>query len=1052
MNDSTFHTVPLFFVRVPARPFTGVPGRPCAFEATTAVADVARVFDDDPHLGLALRLASPSTRRATAAALAAPGEPDLPANLRRTLRKYWIRAHTRATPFGLFAAVGAGHLGGATRVRLGADAIGTVHPRLDLNWVAGAIRGLSAQGADLGVPVRVNPFLHQVGGRVVIANSNVLGESPSNVVDLRATEPVLLVLDAARRGCSREEITRLLVEAYPDVAPDVPRGMLDQLFEQHVLLDHPLPSLAWRTSLGTVLDQVPAPASVPYRADLEQIDRDVESVRTVEDLTALLDDVESRQRDVVPGHEKDTLSVEASLDLTEATLPEQVGTDIARLAEVLVQIGAPRSRFGHLVAYEHAFVERFGAMAEVPLLELLGAERGLGAPPTYSVPPPLTSFHQVESDANRARESVVAELLTTALAAGESEIRLTEQSLRRLAQTVDRTETEPPVSMDLFVSLAPPAPAAEDERIRVIFRDNLADGGRSLSRFVAQLDVADRRAVGAIFEAEARSFPEARTVQLSYFSPLARGANVTRTDVMADLEIAVNCLPNLPEDRQVRLDEILVGATGTGFYLRWARTGERIRVIQPHMLNQSMAPNPLRFVLEASADGIAPLNIFDWGPHAGLPYLPRVSYENLVLSVASWRVTTQDFSEGALSHVAPFAPELAQLRLRRGLPRRVYLAQNDNRLLLDLEDPQDADILRDSLGSRMGDERSVTLEEDLDLTHDPLVRDAQGNGYAAEFVFTVLRTRPVPDRADPASAREMTTKQRLRPGCTAPTAFGLEPDHRWTAVELYGSTRVLDSLVADLPGTMAAYGDRVEQWFFIRYSEDGHHVRLRVRPAAEHDVEVTAHLWAWARGLVSDGLLSRFRVVDYRPEVNRYGGPACLEAAFEVFEASSRYAAALAGCSAEVAALGVETVGTHLVAETFEAAGLLEAMVQIIGEPPSRHPARTQFRAVRSALGALLEPGGRDVDESAARLLAATGDEAALYLHAVRTLASRVAAADAADGLVADPVDVLQSVAHMHLNRSLMLTMEQESGLYSLLAVARRALQQRARALGRSVA
>ena len=193
-------------------------------------------------------------------------------------------------------------------------------------------------------------------------------------------------------------------------------------------------------------------------------------------------------------------------------------------------------------------------------------------------------------------------------------------------------------------------------------------------------------------------------------------------------------------------------------------------------------------------------------------------------------------------------------------------------------------------------------------------------------------------------------------------------------------------------------------------------------------------------------------MVDYRPEVNRYGGPTCLEAAFEVFEASSRYAAALAGCSAEVAALGVETVGTHLVAETFEAAGLLEAMVQIIGEPPSRHPARTQFQAVRSALGALLEPGGRDVDESAARLLAATGDEAALYLHAVRTLASRVAAADAADGLVADPVDVLQSVAHMHLNRSLMLTMEQESGLYSLLAVARRALQQRARALGRSVA
>ncbi|PYC79475.1 hypothetical protein C7C46_14000 [Streptomyces tateyamensis] len=85
-------------------------------------------------------------------------------------------------------------------------------------------------------------------------------------------------------------------------------------------------------------------------------------------------------------------------------------------------------------------------------------------------------------------------------------------------------------------------------------------------------------------------------------------------------------------------------------------------------------------------------------------------------------------------------------------------------------------------------------------------------------------------------------------------------------------------------------------WFFIRYGEGGPHLRIRLRdltPAAAAELPATlARLgkavpavegsWPAAQGEV--------RVVPYVPETERYGGPAALPEAEQVFTVSSRVA------------------------------------------------------------------------------------------------------------------------------------------------------------------
>ncbi|MEU3915478.1 thiopeptide-type bacteriocin biosynthesis protein [Streptomyces sp. NPDC029721] len=116
-------------------------------------------------------------------------------------------------------------------------------------------------------------------------------------------------------------------------------------------------------------------------------------------------------------------------------------------------------------------------------------------------------------------------------------------------------------------------------------------------------------------------------------------------------------------------------------------------------------------------------------------------------------------------------------------------------------------------------------------------------------------------------------------------------------VFLHSATEDTDAFLireaAPLLDGLVAAGE-ADRWFFIRYPEDGPHVRVRVRgltPAAAaglpgelaraaKEVPSVPGPWASAHGEV--------RAVPYRPETDRYGGPRALPLAEEVFADSSR--------------------------------------------------------------------------------------------------------------------------------------------------------------------
>jgi len=118
------------------------------------------------------------------------------------------------------------------------------------------------------------------------------------------------------------------------------------------------------------------------------------------------------------------------------------------------------------------------------------------------------------------------------------------------------------------------------------------------------------------------------------------------------------------------------------------------------------------------------------------------------------------------------------------------------------------------------------------------------------------------------------------------TAYLFFKDHVYSEA----ADRVIREVVAPL--ARACRPDAV-RWFFLRYAEEGSHVRLRFL-APEPVLEET--IWPRiAEAASASELVVRATRERYEPEVERYGGPSGLALAEELFHRQSETALALLG-------------------------------------------------------------------------------------------------------------------------------------------------------------
>ncbi|GAA2125367.1 lantibiotic dehydratase [Kitasatospora saccharophila] len=921
-----------------------------------------------------------------------------------SVMQYALRQQ-RATPFGLFA--------GVTAVPFGQIAVaprwGTSRAvaRPDVRWLASIVRELEEAVGNL-LPVTANQLRVRRGGRVVLPVTRNPQDGEPAEVSVRATGPVLAVLEAADGPVS--VTLGELADRFPAAPADKIRAMLAELVRQGFLISVlRLPTTA-TDPLGhllavahtTGLDQVPAAASSldELRTVREQLARHNESTDPVEQRT--LRTRLGRQQAGRVG-EVPSLMVDLRLDAGPAVLPRRVASLMAGAAEVLTRLSPFPDGHPAWVDYHGRFLERFGPGAVVPVVELVNPDTGLGFPARYrdslleDVPPRF-----------RRRDGHLLALAQKAAVECLDEIDLDGPLLERLAPdpVPDEDVVQPHAELTVRLSADGAVPFAPV--VQAVPRG----AGTTAGRFLYLLEPERRRELEAAIATAPPLRTDALVVQVSAPPLYARTENVARAPAL----LPVLTLGEYPQigSGVLRLEDLGVCADGRRMWL--VRLADR-RPVEVRVLNavnfRSHVDPLVRFLCEITHAHTPWLTAFNWGAAGRLPYLPRVRYGEVVLSAARWHLPAADLP-GKDAEWEDWRLAAGEWIARYNVRAAVYLSQRDLRLPLDLRLPEHLVLLREHL---LREQTAILIEA-------PRAGDNRWCGRAHEITVQLHSTRPPLPATRPRPGRLATVRSGHLPGASG-----------WLSARLFGNPRRAGELLSRVPG-LADSWVVPPQWWFLRHTDPEPHVRLRLPVSAVAAWSLAAErIGRWAEQMREEGLLTRMEIDTYLPESGRYGRGAALRAAEEFFALDSR---------AVLAQLAYQRA-TSTDPATVTAASMLDLATALLG-PEAGHawllervPRRSDIALPRTAPRMVAEfANWNDQLEltEEGRLLALAWEVRAKKLADYRRALGR--------DEELEPADVLGSLLHLHHARAVGLDAASERICHRLARAA--ALTRTARA------
>jgi thiopeptide-type bacteriocin biosynthesis protein len=722
---------------------------------------------------------------------------------------------------------------------------------------------------------------------------------------------------------------------------------LHELIDSELLLPDLGIRITGADSFATLLDKLSeigeAARLVPLVQALAQLPQDATQAGWAQGLDALVADITGQKQFEV--ERKNVFQVDTKR-MADITLSQEMSQKIADACQLLAQL--TMRRIGYLDDFKRRFSERFEER-EVPLDWLFNDEIGIPFPKIGKPISDLLSGIEFPATRGELKEEVKWDVLDRlmfrkyeqALRDGAGVIELTAGDVQEVAssksgikpsaggmfavaslfaldaaaQTEQQTEqkTEQQARQAETQSSDPGAATPGGEQYGVYLQ---SVGGRTgvemLGRF-CDLDPALTEQVRAIIGQIDQNDEHTIYAEVVHL-PQDRIVNVVARPVMSEYEIPYLGKGGVPHERQILVSDLMVSLQNNRFVLRSRRLNKQVipRLTSAHNYGGNNL-NIYHFLCSQTWQDQPGIS-FDWSPvfRAAL-YLPRVCINGVVLSLATWRLDKAALAD-LRSALGQGRAALQAWRNARKMPRFISYDVFDNVLPVDLDNELMVQMLLDEIDKQTWIEvkealslNAVGSAADPDAAKGGTTGGAGGvpsggvpSGGAtscnpaqrlARNIELVIPFRVEPPKSEAATPRELRqAASTLDPAhMAAPYAF--LPGSEWTYFKIYCGQSQVDELlvryVAPLMREQMAQ-HAIESWFFIRYADPEHHLRLRAKSASPQAAMVLGlALSQLCQRALGAGLGWRVVVDSYEREVTRYGGLQAIEHCERLFHLDS---------------------------------------------------------------------------------------------------------------------------------------------------------------------
>jgi lantibiotic biosynthesis protein len=793
----------------------------------------------DDQVVAALELASPDLVDALVEWRDHPGS-KRSRSAERALVRYLTRLGSRPDLFGLAGAYTLGKFSEHTRLGLAPRSRLERHVAVDAGAMRDLVRAACSEAIDdPGFVVRSNPGVYRVGGRIRVA-ARKKGSSAHRLVEMKATPSIELALRAARTAISVGSLVDVLVaDGSPaDHAPDVVR----RLIRNEVLL--PAAELAV-TGHEPMIQAKESLAALPnaevYTTALDQA---AAALSSVELGRGLVDAVAAALKSA--GVErKRYIHVDARRP-GELRLSRRLLAEMRRTVDVLAAVAPPPA--DAFAPFAEAFERRFGTRS-VPVLEVLDPDLGIRLGADGDAPEERPRPHAA------TRSRVLLGLVDRGRAGG-GRVELTPADVKALS--AGRPQ-ELPTSFGLLTGLTVADGSVEGGEFRLVEPTVIGSPGVRLLGRLCRSDPELAELVREHLRREAEQSPDTILAEVTVAPETEIGLNITQRPLLRDWEIEYGGPSGAPVGRRLEPSDLLVSVESGEVILRSASLGRRVLPVSTTAMNPMWVSLPAaRFLLSLNSQRAPGALVWGWGELGDAPVLPRVTHARAILTLGRWNVPADEFAEVRAGTDAAGFRRLQNWRVARGIPRYANLDHPKSKLLVDFGNVLSVDAFLAITGGL-----DMIRFVESPITGASPVRGEDGS-YAHELIIPFIHAR---DAIRTASRKQAPVPEQHR---------RFTPGSEWLYANLFGPAGAADRVLVDHVGPVAraVRESRIAcDWFFIRYSDPAHH--LRVRFHGDPSVLLTRVLPALNDALadaLTDGLLYRVSLDTYEREVERYGG------------------------------------------------------------------------------------------------------------------------------------------------------------------------------------
>ena len=881
-----------------------------------------------------------------------------------SLYKYFIRMSTRCTPYGLFAGCEVGSMKDqATAINL--ESHYYKHARLDMNVLAEIIDTLLADPiVRAQVKYYRNNSLYATDNAYRYVTYTLKKKHRSyRLSSVRRNVCLDRLLTMAETGVYSTELVSSLAEFEVNFTQQEAANYVEQMVASQLLVSELTPAITGEEGLPSLIRQLRQLRGTEcYVASLEEIEsllaQQGPAIEQYEQIKSTINQqfINTSAKDLV---QTDLYFRAKKINIQRKQI-QQLVSDAEKLMYLSSQEGSPR-----LVSFRKKFTAKFGEQ-EVPLAVALDSELGVGyGLHTSGISDHMPLLKDVRVPGKQENSSIEwskfmqlkHRKLTDAIRAQQQVVHITDDELVTL-QTEPIPSQKLPGSMYLFGTfIASSAEAIDSGDYTFLFQTLSGPSAANLmGRFCHGSDALNTE-LQTVLEEERQTHPEKIYAEVVHL-PQVRTGNILLRPTFGEYEIPYLGRASVAAANQLPISDLAVSCRYGNIVLRSKKHNKKVvpRLSTAHNFARGLPT--YKFLCDMQSQGKVTGSNWNWAPFDKEPFLPRVTYKNIIVSRARWYLSKEEYGASSVNKESDILQVFEKLRTERRMPRYVALAAGDNELMIDLQCWPALKILKEKWAKS-----NVVLYEYLQ-TPDNCFVSGKGGKRTHEVIIPLQKTTDKPLK-EPIPKKVSSTYQVQRNFSTG---------SEWLFTKIYtgskNADRVLTEVVGPLTTQLLAQGG-IDHWFFIRYADPEPHLRVRFHHQQQPEFwkPILAQLHQQLDPYLREGIVHKIQTDTYQREIERYGSTTMVlseQLFFYDSEAVINFISLIDGTEGEryrwlFALRGVDELLNDFGYTTVQKNELLQRLQQAFfqehhGNDPLRHSLNDKYRTDRPSIAEILDP------------------------------------------------------------------------------------------------